>query len=76
MEDRRAVRGALGCGLAIELVVEDGADRAVAARADLKGPQASRFDALAAEGFDEPDNAQAGAEALFGMAALLKDLLA
>ena len=76
MEDRRAVRGALGCGLAIELVVEDGPDRAVAAGADLKSPQASRFDAVAAERLDEPDNAEAGAEALLGMAAFFEDQLA
>jgi len=41
VEDRWAVRGALGAGLAIELVVEDGLDRAVAAGADLKGSKGS-----------------------------------
>ena len=76
MEDRRAVRGALGCGLAIEVVVEDGADRAVAAGADLERALAGRFDPFAAEGLDEPDNAQAGAEALLGMAAFFQDQLA
>ena len=76
MEDRRAVRGALGAGLAIELVVEDGLDRAVAAGADLKRAQAGRFDAFAAEGLGQPDDAQAGAEALLGMAALFEDQLA
>ena len=76
MEDRRAVHGALGCGLAIKLVVENGADRAIAARPDLKGPQASRFDPFAAEGLDEPDNAGAGAEALLGMAAFFEDQIA
>ena len=76
MEDRRAVRGALGAGLAIELVIEDGADRAVAARADLKRTQASRFDPFAAEGLGEPHDAQAGAEALLGVAALFEDQLA
>ena len=73
MEDRRAVRGALGCGLAIELVVEDGADRAVAAGADLKGAKTGRFDPFAAERLGEPDDAQAGAEALLGMAPLFQD---
>ena len=37
MEDRRPVRGALLRGLPIELVVEDGFDRAVGQRADLDG---------------------------------------
>src|SRR5208282_5075592 len=76
VEDRRAVRGALGRGLAIELVVENGADRAVAAGADLKGAQAGRLHPLAAEGLGEPYDAQAGAEALFGMAALFQDQFA
>jgi len=31
MEDRRTVRGMLVCGVSIELVIEDGADRAVEA---------------------------------------------
>ena len=51
MEDRRAVSGALGGGLAIEVVVENGADRAVTADANLERAQASRLDPLAAEGF-------------------------
>ena len=76
MEDRRAVRGPLGPCLAIEVVVEDGLDRAVAAGADLKGAQAGRFDALAAEGLGQPHDAQAGAEALLGMAAFFEDQLA
>ena len=70
MEDRQAVRGALGRGLAIELVVEDGFDRAVGAGADLDGAHGGRFDARAAEGAGQPDDAKAGAEALLGMAAL------
>ena len=37
MEDRHAVRAALVCGVPIEIVVEDGADRAVGERADLDG---------------------------------------
>ena len=75
MEDRRAVRGALGCGLAIEVVVEDGAPSRSCGR-DLKRALAGRFDPFAAEGLDEPDNAQAGAEALLGMAAFFQDQLA
>ena len=67
---------AAGRGLAIEVVVENGADRAVAAGADLEGSQAGRFDPFAAEGLGEPDNAQAGAEALLGVAAFFKDQLA
>ena len=37
MDDRRAVRGPLVCGVSIELVLEDGTDRAVGERADLDG---------------------------------------
>ena len=76
MEDRRAVRGPLGRGQAIKVVVEDGLDRSVAARTDLKGTHAGRFDALAAEGLGEPHDAQAGPEALLGVAALFEDQLA
>ena len=43
MEDRRAVRGALMRGVAIELVIEDGADRAVGERADIDGVRGGGF---------------------------------
>jgi hypothetical protein len=43
MKDRRAVRWALVCGMPIELVVEDGADRSVGERADLDGAGGSGF---------------------------------
>ena len=43
MEDRRAVRDPLVRGVSIELVVEDGADRAVGERADLDGVRCSGF---------------------------------
>jgi hypothetical protein len=49
VKDRRAVRGALVCGLPIELVVEDGANRAVSERADLDGARGSGFEPADAE---------------------------
>jgi len=43
MEDRRTVRGPLVCGVPVELVVEDGTDRAVGERADLDGARGGGF---------------------------------
>jgi hypothetical protein len=43
MDDRRTVRGTLVCGVSIELVVEDGADRAVGEHADLDGARGGGF---------------------------------
>ena len=50
MEDRHAVRGALMGGLAIEIVVEDGFDRAVGPGADLERPRRGGLDPLAPKG--------------------------
>lgn len=58
------------------MVVEDGTDGAVGARADLQRAAARGVDALAAEPLDQSDDAEAGAEALFGMRPLGQNLLA
>ena len=50
VQDRRSVRGALLRGTPIELVVEDGFDRAIGARADLDGALGRGFEARGAEG--------------------------
>ena len=76
MEDRRIVRGALGWRTPIEIVGEDRLDRAVGARADLEGAHGGRIEALLPVGSGEPDDAEAGAEALLGMWALIEDQLA
>ena len=52
VEDRRAVRGPLQ-DARVEIVVEDGLDRAIGAGFDLKRPEARRLHALAAEGLCE-----------------------
>jgi hypothetical protein len=52
-------------GLAIELVVEDRAHRAVGQRADLDCPRGRRFEAVGAERPHQADNAQAETEALW-----------
>ena len=73
MQDRRCVRGALLRGAPIEVVVEDGFDRAVGARADVDGAFRGGFEAFGAIGTGEPDDAQTGAKALFGMRTLFED---
>src|SRR5260370_36991528 len=76
MEDRHAVRGALLGGVAIEIVVEDRLDRSVGPGADIESPRRGGLDALHAERFDQSDDTETGAEALFGMRALVEDQLA
>ena len=76
MQDRRSVRGALARGTPVEVVVEDGFDRAVGPRADVDGAFGGGFQTLGAMGTREPDDAQAGAKALLGMWARLKDQFA
>ena len=73
MQDRRSVRGALLCGTTIEIVGEDGFDRAIGARADLDGAFRRRFEAVGPIGSGEPDDAETGAKALLGMRPLLQD---
>ena len=84
MEDRRCVRGALARGAPIKVVVEDGFDRAIGARAcgsfscrsDLDAPFGGGFEPLRPMGATKPDDAKAGAEALFRMGSGFKDQLA
>jgi hypothetical protein len=47
-------------------VLEDGDDRFVGTGVEQKGPGASRIDAVLAIALDQPENADGGAEALFG----------
>ena len=60
----------------VKVVVEDGFDRAVGPGADVDGAFGGGFQALGAMGTREPDDAKAGAKALFGMWARLKDQFA
>ena len=76
MQDRRSVRGALARRTPVKVVVEDGFDRAVGPGADVDGAFGGGFQALGAMGTREPDDAKAGAKALFGMWARLKDQFA
>ena len=63
----------LVCGVAIEIVVEDGADRAVGQRADLEARVAAASSRATPNGLDQPQDAEAGAEALLGMRPLAQD---
>jgi hypothetical protein len=69
----QALRGALGWGLGVELVVEDGFDGAVGSRADVQRPAARGFHPIPTEGVHEPDNPKAGPEPLLGMRAFFQD---
>ena len=73
MQDRRSVRGALLRGTPIEVVVEDGFHRTVGARADVDGALRCGFQTLGAMGTGQPNNAETGAKALFGMRTLFED---
>ena len=75
VEDRHVIGGRLR-RLAIELVVEDGAHRAVGQGADLDCPGGGRFEAIGAERPHQPHDAEASAEALFGMGPAFQDQLA
>lgn len=76
MDDRRTVRGPLGCGVSIELVVEDGTDRPVGERADLDGTRCGGFQTRDTERPRQTQDAKAGSEALFRMGSLLQDEIA
>jgi hypothetical protein len=69
---RRPVRGH-GGPLAIEVVLEDRVDGAVRARPDLQRPAAGHLEPLAAIGLGQPQDADAGAEALLRVSALAQD---
>ena len=76
MEDRDGLgRLRLG-GLAIELVVEDRANRAIGQRADLDGARCRRFETHGTVRPHQADDAETGAEALLGVRPALQDQLA
>ena len=76
MQDRRSVRGALLRGAPIKIVVEDGLDGAIGARADINGAFRRRFDASDAIGTGKADDPQTRPVALFRMRSMLENLLA
>src|SRR5437764_14227045 len=76
VKDRHTIARRPLRSLAIELVVEDGAHRAVGQRADLDRPRSGGFEAIGAERPHQAHNAEAGTEALFGMRPALQDQLA
>src|SRR5579883_189454 len=76
MQDRRVIRGALGSGAPIEVVGEDRLDRAIAARADVDCARSRGVEPLASIGGGEPQDAEAGAEALLRVRALVEDEVA
>ena len=69
---RRPVRGRCRL-LAIEVVLQNRVNRAIGARPDLERPAASGFEPLVAIALGEPQDADAGTEALLGMRAFLQD---
>src|SRR5215469_13179551 len=76
MEQRHTIGGRRLRGLAIELVVEDRAHRAVGQRSDLNRPRGGGFEAFGTERSHQSDDAEAGAEAPLGVGPALKDQLA
>ena len=76
MEDRYTIGGRPVRRLAIELVVEDRAHRAVGQGADLDRPRGGGFEAMGTEWSHQPHDAEAGAEALLGVGPALQDQLA
>src|SRR5438067_13911983 len=76
VEDRHAIGGRRLRSLAIELVVEDRAHRAVGQRADLDRPRGGGFQAIGAEWAHQPHDAEAGAEPLLRVGPALQDQLA
>src|SRR5580704_3142873 len=76
VEDRHAVGGRPLRRLAIELVVEDRTHRTVGQRADLDCPRGGGFQAIGAERPHQPDDAEAGPEALLRVGPMLQDQLA
>src|SRR5271170_1070773 len=73
--DRLCLHG-FGCRTPVDIVGEDGFDRAVGARSDLGGMRGCCLEPFGAVGTGQPHDAKAGAEALFGMRTLLEDDLA
>ena len=60
-------------GLLVQALSEYGVDAFVGEGLDPQGSEASGLQAFGGIAFTEPDDAQAGAEALFGMRAALED---
>ena len=69
---RRPVRGRCG-PLAIEVVLQDRVDGGVGARADLQRPAAGGLEPLGPVALGQPQDADAGAEALLGVRPLAQD---
>jgi hypothetical protein len=76
VEDRDGIGWRPLRGLAIELVIEDRAHRAVGEGADLDGAGCCRFETLGAERPHQAHDAEAGAEALLRVRSALQDQLA
>jgi hypothetical protein len=76
VEDRDGIGWRPVRGLAIELVVEDRAHRAVSERADLDGARRRCFETIGAEWPEQTNDTQAGSEALFRVRPALQDQLA
>lgn len=75
MDDRNSVSGPV-CGTTIEVVGENGFDRAVGARADVDRARGSSLKPVASIGSGEPDDAEADAEALLRMRPLVENEIA
>jgi hypothetical protein len=76
VEDWHAVGRSPLRRLPIELVVEDRAHRAIGQRAELDRPRGRGFEAVGAKRTHQADDAETGAEALFGVRPALQDQLA
>jgi hypothetical protein len=76
VKDRDSVGRRPVHSLAVELVVEDRAHRAVGECADLNCPCGRSFEPIGAERLHQADNAETGAEALFRVWPALQDQLA
>jgi hypothetical protein len=72
MSDRWPLCGRVGPP-AIEAGLQDRADRGVGAGADLERAPARRLEPVGIMGAGQPQDAEAGAEALLGVAALAQD---
>src|SRR6266478_6011663 len=73
--DRRTLRGLLLRVGSVEAVLEDRGDGAVASRADVIAAPAGGFEACRPIALGEPEDAEAGPEALLGMRLGLHDRL-
>src|SRR5271155_263670 len=76
MQDRRTVRLAPMRGLAIEVVIENGFDRAISPGTELKRSHGSGLDTVGAEGLGQSDDAETRSEPLLGMSPVFQDQVA